>query len=40
MLAGALQKKMKLGELCCQAQKEGLLLERNKKQLAWKEGKR
>ncbi|GKY94776.1 hypothetical protein MPSEU_000442700 [Mayamaea pseudoterrestris] len=37
MLAGALQKKMQLGELCCQAQKEGLLLERSKKQLAWKE---
>ena len=33
MLKEALQKKMELGELCCQAQKEGLLLERYKKQL-------
>ena len=37
MLAGALQKKMELGELCCQAQKEGLLLERYKKQLERRE---
>jgi hypothetical protein len=37
MLAGALQKKMELGELCCQAQKEGIVLERYKKQVTWKE---
>jgi hypothetical protein len=37
MLAGALQKKMELGECCCQAQKEGIVLERRKKQLLWKQ---
>jgi hypothetical protein len=37
MLAAALQKKMQYGELCCQAQKEGLLLERQKKQARRKE---
>lgn len=37
MLAGALRKKMELGELCCQAQKEALLLERRMKRLTREE---